>query len=291
MTLEQLRIFVGVAELEHVTAAARMFNITQSTASAAIAALEERHGVKLFHRVGRNIVLTEEGQVFLEEARRVLAQARSAEAVLDELNGLKRGTLRVVASQTIAAYWLPAPLSAFRRQFPGVTVDLKIGNTEQVAAHIREGQSDLGFIEGEIRDPLLVQWAVGEDRLHLVQAGVFKTRTVSATWLEKAPWIMRERGSGTRSCTDDCLRKIGVRPENLEEFLVLPSNESVRTAVEAGFGIAALSSLVVAPAVTAGTLHIIPADLGTRTFFGLQHKERSPGKAATAFLSQIEKTL
>ena len=71
MTLEQLRIFVGVAEREHVTKAAEVLNVTQSAASGAVAALEARYGVPLFHRVGRGIQLTEAGRGFLEEARAV----------------------------------------------------------------------------------------------------------------------------------------------------------------------------------------------------------------------------
>ncbi|MFT9298406.1 MAG: LysR family transcriptional regulator, partial [Gluconobacter sp.] len=199
MTLEQLRIFVGVAEREHMTAAARALNVTQSTASAAISALEERHGIKLFHRVGRGIALTDAGQIFLEEARNVLASAASAQNTLDELSGLNRGSLRVVASQTIAAYWLPPILVAFRATFPNITVTLEIGNTMQAAAHVREGQSDLGIVEGSVDDPALAQWSLAEDRLQLVQAEPFGTQTVDAGWLQSATWIMRERGSGTRS--------------------------------------------------------------------------------------------
>ncbi|WP_173569929.1 LysR family transcriptional regulator [Acetobacter conturbans] len=291
MTLEQLRIFISVAEREHMTAAARALNITQSTASAAISALEERHGVKLFHRVGRGITLTEAGKIFLDEARRVLAQATTAETVLDELSGLRRGTLRVVASQTIAAYWLPPALVTFRREFPDIEVVLEIGNTRQVAAHVRDGKSDLGIVEGKVDDPALAHWPIGEDRLELVQAAPFdEGSTIDAAWLQSARWIMRERGSGTRSSLDGCLRKVGVQPETLEEFLVLPSNESVRTAVEAGVGIAALSSLVVAPALAAGTLHVAPLDFGPRIFSGLRHKERYRSKAADALLQVIETT-
>jgi DNA-binding transcriptional LysR family regulator len=82
MTLEQLRIFVAVAERQHVTQAARALNLAQSAASHAIAALEARHEAKLFRRTGRRIELTEAGQVFLEEARAVLARAGAAELVL-----------------------------------------------------------------------------------------------------------------------------------------------------------------------------------------------------------------
>src|SRR3546814_10149610 len=74
MTLDQLRIFVAVAEREHVTQAARALNLTQSAVSAAIATLEDRHGAHLFDRVGRGIALTEAGRAFLPEARAVLAR-------------------------------------------------------------------------------------------------------------------------------------------------------------------------------------------------------------------------
>ncbi|MGC7532343.1 LysR family transcriptional regulator, partial [Pandoraea pneumonica] len=89
--LEQLRIFLAVAEREHVTRAAEVLNVTQSAASGAIAALEAQHDVKLFHRVGRRIELTDAGRMFADEARAVLARAASAELALSEYGGLKRG--------------------------------------------------------------------------------------------------------------------------------------------------------------------------------------------------------
>ena len=86
MTLEQLRIFVAVAEREHVTAAARELSLTQSAVSNAIAALEERHDVHLFDRVGRGVVLNAVGRSFLPEARAVLARAQAAENALADMS-------------------------------------------------------------------------------------------------------------------------------------------------------------------------------------------------------------
>ncbi len=141
MTLEQLRIFVGVAEREHMTRAAEDLNVTQSAASAAIAALEARHGVALFDRVGRGITLTEAGRMFLDEARAVLGRAASAELALAEFGELKRGTLRIVASQTIAGYWLPTYLAAFRARYPGVALNVSVDNSEGAAARVRSGDA------------------------------------------------------------------------------------------------------------------------------------------------------
>src|SRR5258708_25719240 len=148
MTLEQLRIFVAVAERQHVTQAARALNLAQSAVSHAITALEARHDSTLFDRVGRRIGLTEAGRVFLAEAGAVLARAEAAELALSELGSLKRGTLSVQASQTIASYWLPRHLVAFRRTYPQIQIRLAIGNTAQVAAAVESGTAELTFVEG-----------------------------------------------------------------------------------------------------------------------------------------------
>src|ERR1700744_3265562 len=106
MTLEQLRIFIAVAEHQHVTRAAGELNLTQSATSAATAALEARYGINRFDRVGRGIVLTRTGRDFLDEARGVVARAKAAVQVLNDLAGLKRGSLKIGASPTVANYWL-----------------------------------------------------------------------------------------------------------------------------------------------------------------------------------------
>ena len=93
MTLDQLRVFVAVAERQHVTQAARALNVAQSAASNAIASLEARHKTKLFNRIGRHIELTDAGQAFLKEARAVLAAVNAAELALMEFGNLKRGVL------------------------------------------------------------------------------------------------------------------------------------------------------------------------------------------------------
>ena len=113
MTLDQLRIFVAVAEQQHVTRAANVLALSQSAVSSSIAALETQYDVKLFHRIRRNIVLTDAGQQFLSEARAVLARASSAGNMLADLAGLRRGALSLAASQTVANYWIPKVMQRF----------------------------------------------------------------------------------------------------------------------------------------------------------------------------------
>ncbi len=286
MTLEQLRIFVAVAEREHMTKAAEALHVTQSTASAAIAALEAQHGVELFHRIGRRIELTEVGRVFLQEARAVLGRAASAELALAEFGGLQRGTLRLVASQTIVNYWLPRHLAAFRLRYPQIVVDLAIANTEQAIHGVTAGTAELGFVEGTIDDGAISHWPVAHDQLVLV--GNDPVAHIDNKWLRNARWIMRESGSGTRSTFEEALHIRGLNPEMLDIALTLPSNESVRTAVEAGAGVAVLSALVVARALSTGVLHSLPFELPVRPFFALRHKERYRSKAVDALLELIK---
>ena len=106
MTLEQLRIFIAVAERQHVTRAAQALNLAQSAVSHAIATLETRHDTKLFDRVGRRIELTEAGQAFLTEARAIMARVGAAELTgsLWSTSRTNRMTSTLIASGTEYAH-------------------------------------------------------------------------------------------------------------------------------------------------------------------------------------------
>lgn len=286
MTLEQLRIFVAVAEREHVTRAAKALNLTQSAVSATISTLEERHGVHLFHRVGRGIELTDTGRAFAIEARAVLARAEEAQRMLDDAAGLDRGRLSLVASQTIAGYWLPPVLTRFKARYPGITIDLAIGNSAQAADRVRDGNAELGFIEGPLDDPALARWQVGEDRLALV--GTSPPDSPDAEALRAIPWLLREEGSGTRAALKAALQDRGVAMETLDVVLQLPSNEALLAAAASGAGVTVLSTLVAGPMIAAGRIAVASFDIPPRPFFGLRHKERYRSKAADALLDLIE---
>ncbi|CAN7421228.1 LysR family transcriptional regulator [Aminobacter sp. LjRoot7] len=291
MTLEQLRIFVAVAEREHVTQAAQALNLTQSATSAAVSALEARYQTKLFDRVGRRIVLTDAGRIFLSEARAVLARAGSAEVVLADLAGLKRGSLKLAGSQTVANYWLPLVAHRFQQRFPGIALGITIGNTETVAAQIHDGSADLGFVEGEVDDPALAIEAVAEDELVLVAVTGHPwtvTPPSSPEELKSQRWIVREQGSGTRAHFEAIRALRGVETGSLDIALELPSNEAVRAAVEAGAGVAIMSRLVAHASLKAGTLVAIDFALPKRSFFVLRHKERYATRAAREFLAQVK---
>jgi len=292
MTLEQLRIFVAVAERQHVTQAAAELRLTQSAVSAAISALEARHDVRLFDRVGRNIVLNPTGALFLQHVKAVLAQVAVAEDALSDLSGLKRGRLSIHASQTIASYWLPSRLLAFSGAYPGVQIDVAISNTAEAAKAVVEGSAELGLVEGEIDDPALSRQPLDFDHLVVVVGcgHAWADRAeVSAAELFETCWVLRERGSGTRSAFETALAKAGVDAGALRVALTLPANEALLTAVAAGGCATAVSASVAAPFLLSGALRHVRFDLPTRPYYVLRHKARYRSKASDAFLATATK--
>ncbi|MBX9465873.1 MAG: LysR family transcriptional regulator [Aquamicrobium sp.] len=277
MTLDQLRIFLEVARHQHVTRASEALNLTQSSVSGAIKALENRHGVRLFDRMGRRIVLTAEGSMFLPVAEELLANAGNAERLLEDLSGTGIGKLHIFTSQTIASHWLPQRLRAFRETWPRVTIELLVGNTGQCVAAIEAGTTDVAFIEAKVDEHFLDQTLVGADELCLV-AGTLHP------WVDVPPkdlselfstrWIMREKGSGTRSTFEAELRRNGLSPENLDILLALPSNEAVCAAVADSGCATVISRAVADPYIGAGRMIELPLALPGRPFHMIRHKGR-----------------
>ncbi|QUD87910.1 LysR family transcriptional regulator [Phenylobacterium montanum] len=289
MTLEQLRIFVAVAERQHMTRAAQALNLTQSAVSAGVAALEARYGVLLFDRVGRGLVLSESGRVFLPEARQVLARAAAAAQALDDLAGLRRGQVALGASQTVSNYWLPSRLAQFAEAHPGIKVSLMVGNTSQVAQAVLEGACELGFVEGEVDSHFLTRTRLAGDRIALYGAPTHPLAGVAfePAALLGARWVLREPGSGTRSEFEHALTARGVDPARLNVVLELPSNEAVLEAAASGEFLTAVSELAAEPLVHARRLAPLAFRLAARAFDLLSHKERRRSHAAAAFVAGL----
>jgi DNA-binding transcriptional LysR family regulator len=293
MTLDQLRIFIAVAERGHVTRAAEVLGISQSAASAAIATLESRYGTRLFDRIGRGIELTETGRLFLREARAVLDRAAVARSVLEDLAGVATGTVAIAASQTIATYWLPRRLTAFHAANPGVRLNVVIRNTREVESAVVEGEVNIGLVEGPTHHPSLTRQHVDQDHLVLVVASNRPPLPVTASGrldLRAITWVIREAGSGTRRGLEDLAFREGLSLDDLNIFMVLPTNESVREAIEAGAGATIISRHVVASAIAAGTLTAIPIELPPREYALVRHRDRHATLAQQALVAHLTGT-
>jgi DNA-binding transcriptional LysR family regulator len=290
MTLDQLRIFSEVAERGHVTRAAEALDMSQSAVSAAIATLEACHQVKLFDRIGRGIQLTEIGQIFLREARAVLDRAAMARSVLQDLAGHPAGPVAIAASQTIATYWLPRRLAAFHAANPQVRLNVLIRNTHEVENAVVEGEVNVGLVEGPTQHPALIRTQIDQDQIVLVVASDRPPLPVDSSGrldLRAMTWVIREAGSGTRRVLEDLAAREGLSLDDLNIFLVLPSNEAVREAIEAGAGVTIISRHVVSSAIAAGKLTEIPIELPQREYTLVRHRDRHATLAQEALIAHL----
>jgi len=293
MTLDQLQIFVAVAEREHVTRAADALRLAPPSVSAAVVSLEREFGTKLFHRVGRGILMTEGGKLLLDEARALACRADAVKLAMHEFTGLSRGRLPIKASQTIANHFLPPRLVEFHQAYPGIALVVSVGNSTEVGDAIIRGNVELGFVEGpeeEMRDPRLAMELIARDDLVMVLSAHHPwagEKKLSINDLTAGKWVLREDGSGTRAAFVKALGALGVSHGSINIAIELPSNEAVLAAVLGGAGATILSARVCADAIKAGTLKQLPILLLSRAFFAIQHADHYRSRAVSALLDII----
>jgi DNA-binding transcriptional LysR family regulator len=251
LNLRQLEVFVATARSGSTHGAAERVARSQSATSAALAELEGVLDTALFDRVGRRLLLNENGRALLPGAVALLDQA-------GELQGLfavaHRAPLRVAASLTIGEYLLPERIARWKTQHSGSPVQLVIGNTSKVIQAVLDMEVDLGFIEGPQTHPNLLVRRWLEDELVIVAAPVHPlaaARTVSNRQLAAASWILREPGSGTRQAADAwLLEHLGPMEVGYE----LGSTEAIKRLAAAGADLACLSRHAVVDELAQGRL-------------------------------------
>jgi DNA-binding transcriptional LysR family regulator len=299
MTLEQLRIFLAVAEMLHFTRAAEALYITQPAVSAAIQTLETEYGVRLFHRIGRHIEITDAGKLLQGEAQGIIDHVELTERGLKELNNLQRGELKLGASLTVGNYWLPEKISQFKQLYPGIFINCKLGNAEEICEGTAVGMYDLGLVTGEIKPSLqqcLEKDEVGSDCLQIVVSKShpwFQRTEIYLDELLSTSWVMRESGSGAQQMFHQALETWGIEPSNLDVVLHLNTSEMVKAVVESGVGAAAIPESMVKKELQLGTLHAVgiinpQKKSGKRLeiiqpIWKLKHRQRFHTRVMTAF--------
>jgi DNA-binding transcriptional LysR family regulator len=290
MMLEQLRIFVAVAQQEHFTRVARQLGMSQSSVSAAIAALEGEFKLSLFDRSRRSATLTRAGDVLLAEAENILRHVDTACRRMNDLTELRAGRMSIAASQTIGNYWLPGVLSHFRDSYPGIIIDLWIGNSTEAEMKVSEGSADIAIIEKEPISTKLRAEVVSTDNLVLVVGPNhywFHRDRVDWPELTQTSWVMREPGSGTRSTFEAALATHGISPAELDCALMLRSGDAVRSAVLSGRAAAVISYCVAEAAIGAGLLRRLEPLSLPRNYYALSSNEAQPMHAVSALFDVI----
>jgi DNA-binding transcriptional LysR family regulator len=288
LSLRQLEVFAAIAHSGSTREAAGRVARSQSAASAALAELETALGEPLFDRVGRRLVLNENGRALLPGTVALLDRAAELQALFTEEHA---APLRVAASLTIGEYLLPSLMAQWKLAHPKSAVHLAIGNTSKVIAAVAGLEADVGFIEGPQThaDLRVLRWVsdelvvVAAPAHPLAAAQAAKATRVSARQLAEASWILREHGSGTRLASDRWLiEHLG----SLNIGFELGSTEAIKRLAAAGAGLACLSRHTVAEELSNGELVALHTRLpiARRRLAMVVRRDKHLGRATEDFI-------
>ncbi len=288
-SLHALAVFIAVIDHETMTAAAKAEGISQPAISAHIKGLEGYFGMPLMERSGRRVRPTAAGHLIAGFARRMLALADEMSGSVADLEGLRAGTLSLGASSTVGEQLLPEVLGRFHRLYPGVQIELNIGNTGAIVDDVLARRFDLGIVGRLEEHAELEARSVFDDFLEIFTApdSEWSVRTgLRAEDLNGETFILRERGSATRDLALQCLANHGCVPNDTIE---LGSNEAVKRAVAAGLGIGVLSTHTVAVDRRAGVIVSLdcPGWNCQRQFWLIHRSDRILTRAERAFVQLL----
>jgi DNA-binding transcriptional LysR family regulator len=285
MTPDQLLTFAFVADTGNISRAAELLHLSQPAVSGQLKSLQEWFGEPLYRRIGHGIALTPAGERLVEQAR-LLRQAYSqARGVRDGWRDIASGTLRLGASTTPASYLLPRLVAAFRRRYPGVSLQLADGNTGEIVQSLP--LLDMAFIEGEVPSGLPGDTAVHNWRqdevVAVVRADHVLAGKAKVTLKDLAAFslVMREQGSGVRRLVEQSFQAAGLAPD---VGLELAGVEGVKQAVRAGLGVGFVS--IMSMRHEDGSLAVLRIQPGglERTISILLPHAAAPARAAALFL-------
>jgi DNA-binding transcriptional LysR family regulator len=291
MELRQLRTFVAVAELGHFARAASLCNLSQPAVSHQIALLEQEVGATLLNRA-RRVSLTVAGEVFLEEARRILGAVERAHERMQEVARGAVGRIRLGATATPGLYLLPTLLAEYRREHENYDLHFEIGPIHTIAERVARNDLDMAIVAGALPSGELRARSLSRDDFTIIAppgSTLTRARSVKPNQLDAETWLLREEGSDTRRQLTGWWHRHRLAPTRTMTF---DSPDAVKRAVMAGLGIAMVSRLTVEEDLAnrrVAAVHVKTA-LPAREFFVVDHPHKHHGAACRAMLQLLERT-
>ena len=292
MDLRKLEVFCKVYELKSFSQAGKACLLSQPTVSEHIRHLETHLDVRLFDRLGREVVPTRAGEILYNYARRMLNLKREAGQTLERYRGKMSGDLELGGSTIPGQYILPSLIGRFRENFPDIFIKLIIGDTMKITNMVLDGELELGIVGAKIRNNKLQFEQLFDDELVLAMSPDHRWARRSAIRLEEllqAPFIMREQGSGTRMTMLEILEQAGLDSQDFKAVAEMGSTDAIRQAIKAKVGVSILSRRAIADELQFEKLcHIPVKGLSlTRHFYLVTHNKRSRSPVGQAFVDYL----
>lgn len=288
ISLRQLQIFIAICKSGSTTAAAELVSLSQSATSASLNELESLLQVELFDRIGKKLVLNENGRQILPQAMQAMDIGHSIEDQFNLNGGHKKSTLHIGASTTIGNYLLPSLLSQYSKEV-SILPKIEIANTSNISIAVANFEVDFGLIEGPCHesDLMVEKWL--EDELIIVSSEqhplAIKNRKskITSKDLSNAQWLLRESRSGTREAVEQLLTNHLEKLDSAGEF---SNSEAIKHGAAESLGIACLSRAAVVDQIELGKLVELSTTLPplTRNFYIIQNKYKVISKWNQGFL-------
>jgi DNA-binding transcriptional LysR family regulator len=289
MNFNQLKAFYFAVKYGSYSAAAEALYITQPAITKQIQQLEATYGIKFLNRFGKKMVLTDAGEVLYDFADKIFQMESQAEESLRDFQQRKSGRLRIHASESFGAYYLPFIINIFRKKYPNIHISVNIFPNQEVIENTIKLENDLGFISYPFEHKKLVIHEVLEDRLVLIvppSHPFSRLKLLDPQKLDGQSIIMHERGSATRDIVDAFIKR-----NNLSTLIALElsNNEAIKRAVEEGAGVSLISEHVVSEEVKRKKLKSIPLTDPTmkRKFYLIHHKDKYLSHPLQMFLYMV----
>ena len=245
LNLNQLRVFYHAAKNLNYTVAAKALFITQPAVTAQMKAFEQSCNFKLFKKKGRSLFLTDEGRTLFGYAEKIFKYEKEIENAIEDMHELKRGILSLGTTKAYARYFMPLMLSTFHEKYPDIKIRLYEGSSLDMIYSLLDFKNEVAVIAKAANVPEVKFYPFSKEKMAVIVAPghpLTRKKAVSFEELAEEPFIMKEKGSGTRKIVEQSFAKVNCEPNILMET---SNTEFIKQLVQRGDGI----SIVVKEAV------------------------------------------
>jgi DNA-binding transcriptional LysR family regulator len=291
MDADKLKAFHQVALTGSFTKASGKLFLSQPAVSQKVQALENSLGVTLFDRSGKTVHLTREGEILLSYTDRLFALHDEIDSLFRDMTDLNRGRIAIGATAVMGIYFMTRIIGRFNRKYPGIEIDLRMGNSLSVVNLILEGEVDIGFTGWAIDHSSLERILIHTEPLFIVSSPdnpLTRKKTVLIDDLRSTPFIWREKGTQTRVLVKEWF-EVNVGKDYPKQSIELENIEAAKRAVGEGCGITIAPERAVRREIDAGLLRrIYLDDFDISVDYHLTFKKNKIfSRAAEAFLELL----
>jgi DNA-binding transcriptional LysR family regulator len=293
MELRQLITFQTVANTLNFSKAAAALNYVPSNVTMQMQALEKELKVRLFDRLGKQLILTDAGKRFLLYVNQALITLEEAREVVCSQEQIT-GTVTISANEVLCAYRLPSTFLQFRREYPGVRLIFRPISYDNLKQSLCEGKADVVFLLDEpIRSTSIASETLRYESFQLFVSSDHPLRNeqkLLPEHLRAEQFLVNEKGCTYRTLFDQFLKQKGIEANMFLEF---SSAEAIKQCAMSGIGIAFLPEVVVRTELDRGELVVLPIELPHFPIYTqmLWHKEKWLSPAIQAFMQVVQKNV